>query len=332
MSSRHSWFLVLALALLLSTAFANKKEAEGEALIKRAKQLSDIRAQDAPPFQLRISFKMIKDGTALQGTYTEVWDSKTQWRKETVIGDFRRTQVAEGRKRWLLDGATAEPEDLDSVFNLTDVGRFNPEVWKPQKVEDRDLNGHSMHCLETKPNSWGGRSALCFDKVSGTITAEVRPFLWGTRIGETVCFYDDYQRFGDHLLARSYKCDKDKQPILEARVVELAAAPATGSAFFTPPDGAKESINCLSPVKPPKAVNTPSPEAPRTSGGQTIVVVDLIVGIDGKPHNLKVTSAPNHNFDVAAHDAVRRWTFTPGTCDGEPIETHVVVDVNFQLP
>jgi hypothetical protein len=290
MSSRHSLSLVLTFALLVSTAFANKRDAEAEALIEHARQLSDIRAQGAPAFRLKLSFKMIKDGTALQGTYTEVWDSKAQWRKETVVGDFRRTQVAEGRKRWLLDSTTAEPEYLGAFLNLTDIGRFQPEAWKPQKVEDRDLNGLSMRCLETNPNPWGGRSALCFDQVIGTITAEVRPFQLGTRIGETVCFDDDYQRFGDRLLARSYECDKDKRPILEARVVELDAAPATSSAFFTPPDRAKESVNCLSPVKRPKAVHTPSPEAPRTSGGQTLVVVGIIVGTDGKPHNLKVTS------------------------------------------
>lgn len=190
----------------------------------------------------------------------------------------------------------------------------------------------SMRCLETNPNPWGGKWALCFDKVSGTITAEVGPFQLATRIGETVCFYDDYQRFGDRLLARSYECDKDKRPILEARVVELAAAPATDPTFFTPPDGAKESVNCLSPINHPTAVHTPEPKPPRTSGGRTLVVLTSIVGADGKPHDFRVTSAPNRDFDEAALEAVRQWTFKPANCDGEPVEAQVAVDVKFQLP
>jgi TonB family protein len=326
-------FLVLAFTFLCPLLSANKKDAEAAALIEHAKQLSDIRVASAPAFRATLSFTIIKEnGSAEKGSYTEVWDSETQWRTETVVGDFRRTQVVAGRKRWTLDSATEVPEYLSDFLSLTNISGFQPEAWKPQKVEDRELNGVGMRCLETNPNPWGGRSALCFDKVSGTITAEARPFQVGTRIGETICFYNDYQKFGDRMVARSYECEKDKRRILEARVIELAAASAAGEAFFRPPDGAKESVNCLGPVKPPKAVHAPDPDAPRTSGGHAMVVVDIIVGTDGKPHNLKVTSAPNHDFDEAALQAVRQWMFKPATCDGEPVETKIMVSLEFHLP
>ncbi|MGA9968202.1 MAG: energy transducer TonB [Terriglobales bacterium] len=333
MTSRRSLFLVLTLTFLCSRLSANKKDAEAAALIEHAKQVSDIRMAGAPAFRLKLSFSIIKeDGSTEKGLYTEVWNSETQWRKETVLGDFRRTQVVAGRKRWLLDSATDAPEYLSDFLSLTNITGFQPESWKPQKVEDRELNGRSMRCLETNPNPWGGRSALSFDKISGAITAEVRPFQVGTRIGETVCFYNDYEKFGDRLLARSYECDKDKRRILEATVIESAAASPAGEAFFTPPDGAKESVNCLGPVKPPKAVHAPAPDAPRTSGGQALVVMDITVGTDGKPHNLKVTSIPHHDFDEAALQAVRQWTFKPATCDGEPVEAKIMVNLEFHLP
>jgi TonB family protein len=334
MSSRHSLFLVLTLTLLVSAAFAAKKDVEAAALINHAKQLSDIRAEGAPAFRLKMSFKIIKeDGSVLEGSHTEVWVSKTQLRRETVLGDFRETQVVAGRKRWTLNSSTAAPEYLFDFLRVTDIGRFQPEVWKPEKVEDRELKGLRMRCLEVNySNRWGSKPALCFDKVSGTIAADIGPL--GTRTGESVCFYADYQKFGDRVLARSYECDKDKHLILEARVVELAAAPATDPTFFTPPDGAKESVNCLSPINHPTAVYDPNPEPPRTSGGRTLggrtlVVLNIVVGTDGKPHDLRVTSAPNRDFDEAALEAVRQWTFKPATCDGEPVETQVAVEVNF---
>jgi TonB family protein len=147
-----------------------------------------------------------------------------------------------------------------------------------------------------------------------------------------VCFYADYQKFGDRVLARSYECAEDKLPRLEARVVELTAAPATGPIFFTPPDGAKESVNCLTPIKHPTVVYYPDPKPPRTSGGRTLVVLNIVVGTDGKPHDLRVSSAPNRDFDEAALEAVRQWIFRPATCDGESVETQIAVEVNFHLP
>ena len=60
--------------------------------------------------------------------------------------------------------------------------------------------------------------------------------------------------------------------------------------------------------------------------------MSAVVGTDGTPHNLKITSAPNHDYDEAALDAVRKWRFKPATCDGEPMELEIAVEVAFHLP
>jgi TonB family protein len=328
MISRYSLFFVLILTLLTSTAFATKKDAEATILINHAKELSDIRAEGAPAFRLKMSFKIVKKGgSVLEGSHTEVWISKTQWRRETVLGDFRETQIVSGRKRWFLDSSTTRPEHLSHLLSLTDIGRFQPGAWKLEKIADRQLNGLSARCLEIKAGAYS-KSALCFDKTTGTIVADFIPSQSGNRDGETVCFYKDYQKFGDRVIARSYECDEDKHPSVEAKLVELSAAPATDSTFFTPPEGAKESVNCLSPITPPKALYTPDP-ASRTSLTQTSVVINIFVGSDGKPRDLTVISAPNLDFDKAALDAVRQWTFRPATCDGEAVEVRIVVEVAF---
>ncbi len=331
MSFRSSLFLVLSLTVLVSTAFAAEKDAEAATLIEHAKQLSDIRAEGAPAFRLKLTFKIINEnGSVSEGSYAESWVSKAQWRRESVLADFRRTQVASGRKLWLLDSSTTVPEYLGYFLSLTNIGRFQAEAWKSGKVADRQLNGLNVHCLEVK-NGPDARSVLCFDKISGAIVAAFSPSQSGSRIGETVCFYNDYQKFGDRELARSYECEEDKHPRIEARVDELAAEPAIDPTFFTPPERAKESVNCLSPIKPPKAVYSPDPPRPQTHTGPALVILKMVVGTDGKPHDLKVTSAPNRDFDGAALEAVRQWTFKPGTCDGEPVETQVAVDMNFHM-
>ena len=316
---------MLTVTLLVTMAFANKQDSEAAARVEHADQLSDIRAEGAPPFRLKLSVKIIdKDGTVLDGSYTEVWVSKTQWRRETVLGDFRRIQVASGRKLWLLDSSTVVPEQL-SQFSIFHLDKVQPEKWKSTK--DREIKGVGVRCVK---NSRGIPLELCFDKMSGTLASNLLDVYLGARIVKRTCLYSDYQKAGDRVFATSYRCDEDKHPSLEGRIVELAAEPAPDRALFAPLDGATESMNCIGAVKAPRQVYSPEPVPPRT--GSTIVAMRIVVGIDGTPHNLKITSAPNSDYDKATLSAVRQWRFKPATCDGEPMEHEVAVEIAFHIP
>jgi TonB family protein len=318
----------------MSTVSANENDAEAAALIEHSKQLSDIRAEGEPAFRLKVSFKVIQeDGSALEGLYTEDWVSKAQWRRETVLANFKRIQVAGGRKLWLLDSAATVPEHIGDILGFSDVAKFNPKLWNSNRtVEDREVKGSNARCVESR-DPWGRtHGALCFDKTSGTVVAEVQPLLVPTP-AERVCFYSDYQKFGDRVFARSYECDVDNHPKLQARIVELAADPAPNPAFFAPLDGAKESVNCLGTVKMPTPVYSPNPTAPRGAprGSTTRVMMSIIVGTDGKPYNLRIASAPNHDFDEAALKTVRLWRFKAASCDGDPVEKQMAVETEFHL-
>jgi hypothetical protein len=199
------------------------------------------------------------------------------------------------------------PEHLSDLLGLSEIGRIRPEAWKPGKIEDREINGLSVRCLETNPDPRGAGSALCFDKSSGAIAVEVNPLVMNGQIVDKTCFFSDYQKFGNRVLARSYECAEDKHPRLQARIVELVAEPAPDPALFAPLDGAKESVNCLGPVKHPTVVHEQDPSPPRTSDDPILVVIRMAVGIDGKPLNLRVASAPNHDFDQAALEAARQY-------------------------
>lgn len=327
MTLSRSLFLTLALSLLKSAAFASNKEAEAAALIEHAKQLSDIRAEGAPAFRLKVDFKIIKDdGSAMDGTYTERWVSKEQWRRETVLGDFRRIQIAAGKKLWLLDNSTDVPPQIGDIPSISDVGRLRPEGWKPRK--DRKANETGMNCVENSAFPGEGWT-LCFDKISRTLIAEISPLHVGAGGGSQVCLHSDYQKFGEYVVARSYECDEEKHPKLVARVAELVADPAQDSTLFVPPASAKESVHCLGLPTPPKAVYSPEPAPLRAFSGTTVVAVNVVVGTDGKPHDVKVTSVPNRGLDEAALAAVRQWRFKPATCDGEPMEVQIAVQIQF---
>jgi len=311
---------------------AEEQEEEGKALVDRAKQLSDIRAEGAPAFRLKTSFKVFKeDSTVTEGTYTETWVSRRQWRRETVLGDFRKIVVANGNKRWLLNSTSAEPEGAEEAGIKMASLRFPPEFWKPEKIEDRDLGSLGARCMETKPDYTGGKSLLCFDKDTGTLAAEVLPLQVRDRIVDHACEYRDYGKFGEKVFPRVVRCFEGPRPTFEENLLQLSTEPSPDPALFARLEGGTESVNCLGAAKPPTLLYSPRPVPPRIENPKNSVVLRLIVGTDGKPHDLRVVGSVDKAFDNAAMEAVRRWRFKPATFCGEPIATRIDVNIKFQI-
>ncbi len=333
MTFSHALLPVFTLTLLTSvTSFASRQELEAASLIEHAKQLSDIRAQGMPAFRLKINFKAISGkGRTVEGTYMEVWASRALWRREITIGDFSRKQVAVEQKRWTLDSATVVPEHLDEVLFLYHGGTLQPEFWKPGEIEDRVINGVLARCIERKANAGEGRSALCFDKSTGVLAAEIRPSQRKSTEETQTCLFSDYQAFGGKLVARSYECEEGNQPSLEARLVELAAEPESAPDSFVPPKAAKESVNCLGRVTRPIVVYSPEPTPPRSTHGGNKVTMSVVVGTDGKAYNVTVISAPAADYADSAVEAARQWRFKPATCDGKAMEAELGLEIEFNI-
>ncbi len=63
--------------------------------------------------------------------------------------------------------------------------------------------------------------------------------------------------------------------------------------------------------------------------GMVAIVADI--GVDGRAHNLRVTSSLGLGLDERAIEAVRRWKFRPGYRDGIPVVTSALIQVMFHL-
>src|SRR5262249_52433684 len=94
--------------------------------------------------------------------------------------------------------------------------------------------------------------------------------------------------------------------------------------LFVLPYGAKELTRCPDPVVAPRVVSQRDPAGATSSG---VVVISIIVGSDGIPHDLSIVSSPNPKVEKAALDAVREWRFRPATCDREPVEAKIAVEI-----
>ena len=87
-------------------------------------------------------------------------------------------------------------------------------------------------------------------------------------------------------------------------------------------------------VSAPRALETPDPEyseEARKAKYQGVVVLWLIVGPDGKPHDIRVSRPLGMGLDQKAIEAVNRWRFEPAMKDGRPVAVQINVEVNFRL-
>jgi protein TonB len=105
-----------------------------------------------------------------------------------------------------------------------------------------------------------------------------------------------------------------------------------------PPPGEKSSLDPTAlkvggGIKPPARVVNVNPVYPpdaRDARVQGVVILEVLIGVEGKVEQAKVLrSIPL--LDQAALDAVRQWEFTPTLLNGEPKKVIMTVTVNFTL-
>lgn len=87
-------------------------------------------------------------------------------------------------------------------------------------------------------------------------------------------------------------------------------------------------------VSQPRALYTPEPEfseEARKAKYQGVVVLDVIVGTDGRIHSPKVVRRLGMGLDEKALEGVQVWKFEPGKKDGQAVPVEMQVEVVFNL-
>lgn len=103
-----------------------------------------------------------------------------------------------------------------------------------------------------------------------------------------------------------------------------------------PPPPAPKPVEPVRPggnIKPPtrvKYVAPVYPEMARANRVQGVVIVEAIIGTDGRVENLRVLRS-HPLLDAAAVAAVRAWEYTPTLLNGKPTPVIMTVTVQFNL-
>ncbi len=87
-------------------------------------------------------------------------------------------------------------------------------------------------------------------------------------------------------------------------------------------------------MTPPHMTYSPEPEfsdLARKKKFQGTCLLELVVGADGKPRDVRVTRPLGLGLDEQAVKAVKKWEFEPARKDGQPIAVKMHIEVSFRL-
>ena len=84
------------------------------------------------------------------------------------------------------------------------------------------------------------------------------------------------------------------------------------------------------PAELTRRFNPAYPLLARQQRLQGSVQVNATIGKDGVPRGLKAVSGDPRFID-AAIDAIRQWRYKPAMLDGQPVESQLIITINFQL-
>ena len=123
-------------------------------------------------------------------------------------------------------------------------------------------------------------------------------------------------------------------PPASAGAEQPAPAAATPPGMDTPPPPGSTPAQPPTRFTPPvliERVEAEYPEAARKEGITGTVLLQLVVGVDGRVSGVKVAKAGGHGFDEAAMEAARALRFEPAQQEGTKVPVQINYEVQFQL-
>jgi hypothetical protein len=298
-----------------------------EALLERARHLSDIRSPDAPAFRLKATFSFIGDNLeTVEGTYTETWTSNSQWRRETIIGNLRQIDVGAPGKHWLLypDGFPVQANALPSLMAFLPPASLELDY---SFIRERATPHLTAQCAYSRPVIENLQSVFCFEKTTGVLLERVFPEKRSRNNVVSSCEYGTFHGFGQYTFPREVVCFEDRHKKISANVVELTLEPPMDPALFDPPHGSIELGICSGKtVAPTLSMNEfmiPGLDPEHVAWLKIWFVVD----IKGKVQDLRALRSAAKNSNAKTLASVRNWRFTPGTCDGRPMPMQLTLEI-----
>jgi TonB family protein len=198
---------------------------------------------------------------------------------------------------------------------------------KVNNIESQDINGVKAQCISferTLPQKHIANT-VCIEQERGVLLSWTR--------GGLETEYSEYAPFASKLLPRRVVVSQNQMKLLDANITFAEVTDFSADTFVPPPDAKAEvTVQVCTQIQRPKLKIQYSPSYPsgaRARGAVGVVTVVAEIGKDGHVHNAQVAQPGDNELDAAAIDAVQRWVYEPGTCNGSPVAVQTRIAVNF---
>lgn len=308
----------------------SQEKGDALALIQKARELSDIRAEGSPPFQLAAKVNTYNfKGKQASGSYSLVWKSSTEWREEIALAGYREVRVRRDDRVWTQRNAKFHLMLVYVLRELLDMKKHLTLRPDDQLVggEERQKGGQFLDRLEVLNNGRKQRT-LYFDTISHTLVRDHE-----SQTADLSYEYLNYGPWNSSVYPGLMRAYTAKKVIAEVAIEELHPVPQPGSSLLAPPDGAEVEPACEQP-EPAKSIVAPKPPYPpllRMERVEGTVSFFVVIAKDGSVEDLAIIRLVDQRLIALTLQAVSQWRFKPATCHSVPVSSETIIDSTFTL-
>jgi TonB family protein len=317
------------------------------AILAAAAPFYDFDDPALKPWHLKATYQLYDDkgNPAEQGTFEYWWASPEVYRVSWSRPSATRTDwhTAGGRSAYETTG-----EGLSFFEYKLQSALFSP-LPKPADLDpgsirlDRQevkLGDVKVPCAmviplmpqhgQLQPVALGLFPTYCFDPVVPVLRAT---YSFGTVAME----FNNLAKVQNRFLAREVLFFEGREKVLTAKVESIEGIAPSDPALIPETDShlmnsGKVTINGGIAVGMLVKKETPVyPEDAKYAHISGTVVLDAVIGTDGRIHDLRVKEAPWPSLVASALVAVSHWQYKPYLFNGQPVEVQTTVDVIYRL-
>ncbi len=341
------YFAVGLIALGQAAAPPQALPKDPHEILAMAAPFYDFNAPSLKPWHLKATYQLYDDkgNPSEQGTFEYWWASPSVSRVSWSRPNAKRTDwhTADGKSAYETtgDGLSFFEYKLQTAFlsPLPEPGDLDPAKIRLDREEVK-LENVKFPCIEVIPLMpqrgqvqtvpLGLFPTYCFDPDLPVLRTT---FSFGTVAME----FNDLVKVQNRFLAREILLFEGGRKILSAKVESIDGI-APSDAALTPSadahlmnsgqvfvDGAVQVgrlIKKVIPIYPQDAKDA------HVSGK---VILDAVIGTDGRIHDLRVKEAPWPSLAASALFSVSRWEYKPYLLNGQPVEVQTTVNVIYSL-
>lgn len=327
-------FLILPFILFQGLATGSDKPDQQAELARLQEAITKTNIFELPSFTLKASVQVAVNEKFIEGSYQLLWNGPDHWREEISFPGYHEIQIGGKGVIWVQRSTDFIPL---AIFNLHNALGFGSSAGIPPsnslvrfgltpkdiitKKRERKEFGERSTCLEIH-HYLGYQSELCVRDDNGAI------------VRETSYEADkDFQPIGSKIFPRVLTFKREDQSLAKVTVTELIANPQFSPDSFSAPAGLSPQQGCMNPQVARLIKKQPPsyPDRARSMYVQGTVSIQTAIGIDGIPRIDKVVQSPSSDLEQSSVSTIKEWRYDPASCDGKPVETDTLVQVNYTL-